>query len=114
MALRGGRVGAEVAGRGSGLGRLGAEPAHRGGPRVDGDVEGLGLVVARGPLPRKHRRRRGRQVDGQGTSHVVGDVHPDVAEVAGWLTPNPGGVGPMTRAMLLMNVVEAAERVAGS
>ncbi len=55
-----------------------------------------------------------RQVDDQGKSHVVGDVHPDVAEVAGWLTPNPGGVGPMTRAMLLMNVVEAAERVAGS
>ena len=55
-----------------------------------------------------------RQVDDQGKSHVVGDVHPDVAEVAGWLTPNPGGVGPMTRAMLLMNVVQAAERVAGS
>jgi methylenetetrahydrofolate dehydrogenase (NADP+)/methenyltetrahydrofolate cyclohydrolase len=54
-----------------------------------------------------------RQVDDQGKSHVVGDVHPDVAEVAGWLTPNPGGVGPMTRAMLLRNVVEAAERVAG-
>jgi methylenetetrahydrofolate dehydrogenase (NADP+)/methenyltetrahydrofolate cyclohydrolase len=47
-----------------------------------------------------------------GTSRVVGDVHPDVAEVAGWLTPNPGGVGPMTRAMLLRNVVEAAERAA--
>ena len=41
---------------------------------------------------------------------IAGDVHPDVAEVAGWLTPNPGGVGPMTRAMLLSNVVEAAER----
>jgi methylenetetrahydrofolate dehydrogenase (NADP+)/methenyltetrahydrofolate cyclohydrolase len=54
-----------------------------------------------------------REVDDQGKSHVVGDVHPDVAEVAGWLTPNPGGVGPMTRAMLLMNVVEAAERAAG-
>ena len=39
-----------------------------------------------------------------------GDVHPDVAEVAGLLSPNPGGVGPMTRAMLLTNVVEAAER----
>ena len=36
-----------------------------------------------------------------------------MAEVAGWLTPNPGGVGPMTRAMLLTNVVEAAERAAG-
>jgi methylenetetrahydrofolate dehydrogenase (NADP+)/methenyltetrahydrofolate cyclohydrolase len=38
-----------------------------------------------------------------------GDVHPDVREVAGFLSPNPGGVGPMTRAMLLTNVVEAAE-----
>ncbi|MEY9969317.1 methylenetetrahydrofolate dehydrogenase (NADP+)/methenyltetrahydrofolate cyclohydrolase [Streptacidiphilus sp. MAP12-16] len=44
---------------------------------------------------------------------LVGDVHPGVAEVAGWLSPNPGGVGPMTRAMLLSNVVEAAERAAG-
>ncbi|EEZ91956.1 hypothetical protein HMPREF0578_1234, partial [Mobiluncus mulieris 28-1] len=33
--------------------------------------------------------------------------------VAAWLTPNPGGVGPMTRALLLVNVVEAAERAAG-
>lgn len=41
---------------------------------------------------------------------VAGDVAEDVAEVAGWLTPNPGGVGPMTRAMLLSNVVEVAER----
>lgn len=45
---------------------------------------------------------------------IAGDVHPDVGEVAGWLTPNPGGVGPMTRAMLLQNVVEAAERAAGA
>ncbi len=44
---------------------------------------------------------------------IAGDVHPDVAEVAGWLSPNPGGAGPMTRAMLLSNVVEAAERAAG-
>ena len=44
---------------------------------------------------------------------IAGDVHPDVAEVAGWLSPNPGGAGPMTRAMLLRNVVEAAERAAG-
>ena len=46
------------------------------------------------------------RVDGK----LAGDVAPDVAEVAGWLSPNPGGVGPMTRAMLLSNVVEAAER----
>ncbi|MFR9676251.1 bifunctional methylenetetrahydrofolate dehydrogenase/methenyltetrahydrofolate cyclohydrolase [Streptomyces sp. TR02-1] len=44
------------------------------------------------------------------TGRIVGDVHPGVAEVAGWLSPNPGGVGPMTRALLLQNVVEAAER----
>ncbi|MCO5999194.1 bifunctional methylenetetrahydrofolate dehydrogenase/methenyltetrahydrofolate cyclohydrolase [Actinoallomurus rhizosphaericola] len=41
---------------------------------------------------------------------LVGDVHPGVREVAGWVAPMPGGVGPMTRAMLLANVVEAAEK----
>ena len=40
---------------------------------------------------------------------LIGDVTPEVREVAGWLAPMPGGVGPMTRAMLLTNVVEAAE-----
>jgi methylenetetrahydrofolate dehydrogenase (NADP+)/methenyltetrahydrofolate cyclohydrolase len=45
-----------------------------------------------------------------GKARIAGDVAPDVAEVAGWVSPNPGGVGPMTRAMLLANVVEAAER----
>ncbi|MGB3827189.1 MAG: bifunctional methylenetetrahydrofolate dehydrogenase/methenyltetrahydrofolate cyclohydrolase [Ornithinimicrobium sp.] len=44
---------------------------------------------------------------------IAGDVASDVLEVAGWLSPNPGGVGPMTRAMLLSNVVEAAERALG-
>jgi methylenetetrahydrofolate dehydrogenase (NADP+) / methenyltetrahydrofolate cyclohydrolase len=42
---------------------------------------------------------------------LVGDVAQDVAEVAGFLSPNPGGVGLMTRAMLLVNVVERAEAV---
>ena len=46
------------------------------------------------------------RVDGK----VAGDVAKDVTEVAGFVSPNPGGVGPMTRALLLMNVVEAAER----
>ena len=46
------------------------------------------------------------RVDGK----VTGDVHPDVAEVAGFVSPNPGGVGPMTVALLMTNVVEAAER----
>ncbi len=45
-----------------------------------------------------------------GRSQVAGDVAPDVAEVAGWVSPNPGGVGPMTRAMLLSNIVTAAEQ----
>jgi methylenetetrahydrofolate dehydrogenase (NADP+)/methenyltetrahydrofolate cyclohydrolase len=44
---------------------------------------------------------------------LVGDVAPATAEVAGWVAPMPGGVGPMTRAMLLANVVEAAEAQAG-
>lgn len=42
-------------------------------------------------------------------SGLTGDVDPRVADVAGWLSPNPGGVGPMTRAMLLKNVVLAAQ-----
>ena len=45
------------------------------------------------------------RVDGK----IAGDVAPDVAEVAGWISPNPGGVGPMTRALLLTNIVQAAE-----
>jgi methylenetetrahydrofolate dehydrogenase (NADP+)/methenyltetrahydrofolate cyclohydrolase len=46
-----------------------------------------------------------------GKAKLAGDIDPSVAEVAGFLSPNPGGVGPMTRAMLLQNVVEAAERL---
>jgi methylenetetrahydrofolate dehydrogenase (NADP+)/methenyltetrahydrofolate cyclohydrolase len=45
------------------------------------------------------------RVDGK----LTGDVHPDVWEVAGKVSPNPGGVGPLTRAFLLTNVVELAE-----
>jgi methylenetetrahydrofolate dehydrogenase (NADP+)/methenyltetrahydrofolate cyclohydrolase len=41
---------------------------------------------------------------------IAGDVADDVWEVAGWVSPNPGGVGPMTRAMLLSNIVELAEK----
>lgn len=48
-----------------------------------------------------------------GRSRIAGDVAADVANVAGWVSPNPGGVGPMTRALLLANVVETAERAAG-
>lgn len=45
-----------------------------------------------------------------GKSTLVGDVDPRVAEVAGYFSPNPGGVGPMTRAMLVKNVVDSASR----
>jgi methylenetetrahydrofolate dehydrogenase (NADP+)/methenyltetrahydrofolate cyclohydrolase len=50
------------------------------------------------------------RVDGK----LAGDVARDVVEVAGWFSPNPGGVGPMTRALLLTNVVAAAERQAAA
>ena len=50
------------------------------------------------------------RVDGK----IVGDVAAGVPEVAGWFSPNPGGVGPMTRALLLSNVVAAAERQAAA
>ena len=46
-----------------------------------------------------------------GKSKVAGDVDPGVWDVAAWVSPNPGGVGPMTRALLLENVVEQAERL---
>ncbi len=46
------------------------------------------------------------RVDGK----LAGDVHPDVWDIAGHVSPNPGGVGPLTRAFLLTNVVERAER----
>jgi methylenetetrahydrofolate dehydrogenase (NADP+)/methenyltetrahydrofolate cyclohydrolase len=51
-----------------------------------------------------------RVTTAEGKARLVGDVDPAVAEVAGYFAPMPGGVGPMTRAMLLTNVVERAER----
>ena len=50
-----------------------------------------------------------RVIGDDGKGRYTGDVDPVVREVAGWLAPMPGGIGPMTRAMLLTNVVEAAE-----
>ena len=50
------------------------------------------------------------RVEGVDGPTLVGDVDPRVAEVAGWLSPNPGGVGPMTRAMLVKNVVDSASQ----
>jgi methylenetetrahydrofolate dehydrogenase (NADP+)/methenyltetrahydrofolate cyclohydrolase len=50
------------------------------------------------------------RVDNDGETTLVGDVDPGVLEVAGFVSPNPGGVGPMTRAMLVRNVVRSAGR----
>lgn len=56
-----------------------------------------------------------REIDPEtGKSRVVGDLALDVFDKAAWASPNPGGVGPMTRALLLQNVVEAAERLFGA
>ncbi|MEU9515545.1 bifunctional methylenetetrahydrofolate dehydrogenase/methenyltetrahydrofolate cyclohydrolase [Micromonospora sp. NPDC048169] len=52
-----------------------------------------------------------RVIGDDGKGRYTGDVDPEVTEVAGKVVPMPGGVGPMTRAMLLTNVVERAERV---
>ena len=60
--------------------------------------------------PEGHPRRAQFEATG---SLVIGDVHPDVEAVAGAITPVPGGVGPLTIAMLLRNTVVAAERRAG-
>lgn len=48
------------------------------------------------------------RIETSGQAQLVGDVDPGVAAVAGYLSPNPGGVGPMTRAMLVKNVVDSA------
>ena len=46
-----------------------------------------------------------------GKSKVAGDISADAVAKASWFSPNPGGVGPMTRAMLLVNTIEATERL---
>jgi len=77
------------------------------------------LVAAAGKanLITKEMVKPGAAVIDVGTNWVggkqVGDLGPGVEEVAGWLTPNPGGVGPMTRAMLIKNTFEAEVRRTG-
>jgi methylenetetrahydrofolate dehydrogenase (NADP+) / methenyltetrahydrofolate cyclohydrolase len=71
-------------------------------------------AVGRAGLVTRDMIKPGAAVVGAGTTwegrRVLSDVVEDVAEVAGWITPRLGGVGPMTRAMLLQNAVHAAER----
>jgi methylenetetrahydrofolate dehydrogenase (NADP+)/methenyltetrahydrofolate cyclohydrolase len=65
-----------------------------------------GAIVLDVGVSRRHNEETGKD-------DIVGDVDPEVANTAAWISPNPGGVGPMTRALLLANVVEMAERQAG-
>jgi len=90
---------------------------HTGTRDLAGEVRRADLVVAAAGVPglvTGDMIKPGAVVLDVGVSRVdgrlAGDVATDVAEVAGLRAPNPGGVGPMTRAMLLSNVVEAAER----
>ncbi|MEU0466494.1 bifunctional methylenetetrahydrofolate dehydrogenase/methenyltetrahydrofolate cyclohydrolase [Amycolatopsis sp. NPDC006131] len=90
---------------------------HTGTRDLAAEVKRADIVIAAAGVPhliKPDMVKPGAAVLDVGVSHVdgklTGDVDPAVAEVAGWLSPNPGGVGPMTRAMLVTNVVEAAER----
>ena len=109
--------------------RADAHPAH--GERDRDAVPHPHPGPGRARPQRRHRRRRGRRrpassprtwssrarpcstsASAGSTARSPATCAADVAEVAGWFSPNPGGVGPMTRALLLTNVVAAAERQA--
>lgn len=90
---------------------------HTGTEDLAAEVRRADIVVAAAGLPNlitADMVKPGAAVLDVGVSRIdgkiAGDVAADVAEVAGFVAPNPGGVGPMTRAMLLTNVVAAAER----
>jgi methylenetetrahydrofolate dehydrogenase (NADP+)/methenyltetrahydrofolate cyclohydrolase len=90
---------------------------HTGVPDLAAYVRGADIVVAAAGsagLVTPDMVKPGAAVVGAGTTwegrKVLSDVDESVAEVAGWITPRIGGVGPMTRAMLLRNAVRAAER----
>ena len=92
---------------------------HTGTRDLAGYVRQADIVVAAAGVPgliTADMVKPGAAVLDVGVSRVAGkiagDVAADVFDVAGFVAPNPGGVGPMTRAMLLSNVVEAAERLA--
>jgi methylenetetrahydrofolate dehydrogenase (NADP+)/methenyltetrahydrofolate cyclohydrolase len=89
---------------------------HTGTRDLAAEVGRADIVVAAAGVPNiitKEMVKPGAAVLDVGVSRVdgkiAGDVAPDVAEVAGWISPNPGGVGPMTRALLLSNIVKVAE-----
>ncbi|MEA2655725.1 MAG: methylenetetrahydrofolate dehydrogenase / methenyltetrahydrofolate cyclohydrolase [Chloroflexota bacterium] len=84
---------------------------------LGGHVRNADILIAaagRANLITREMVKPGAAVVDVGTNMVdgkqVGDLAPGIAEVAGWLTPNPGGVGPMTRAMLIKNTFDAEVR----
>jgi methylenetetrahydrofolate dehydrogenase (NADP+) / methenyltetrahydrofolate cyclohydrolase len=90
---------------------------HTGTRDLAAHVRGADIVVAAAGVPgivTGEMVKPGAAVLDVGVSRVdgklAGDVAPDVHDVAGWVSPNPGGVGPMTRAMLLSNIVAVAEQ----
>lgn len=91
---------------------------HTGTTDLASQVKQADIVIAAAGVPgliTKDMVKPGAAVLDVGVSRtaagLVGDVATDVAEVAGYLSPNPGGVGPLTRAFLLVNVVERAEKI---
>ena len=91
---------------------------HTGVENMNGLVRSADVIVAaagRAGLVTRDMVKPGAAVVGAGTSFsgrkLLSDVDENVSEVAGWITPRLGGVGPMTRAMLLRNAVLAAEKV---
>lgn len=90
---------------------------HTGTRDLAGEVRRADIVVAAAGVPgmiTAEMVKPGAAVLDVGITRtsagLVGDVAPEVRELAGWFAPIPGGVGPMTRAMLQTNVVQAAER----
>ena len=87
--------------------RIGDEPAPRPVAYLPRQLFVPGLTGPQLERPLAILQELGREMEF--TAEIRED---DVAAVAGWVSPNPGGVGPMTRAMLLSNIVEIAEQVA--
>jgi methylenetetrahydrofolate dehydrogenase (NADP+) / methenyltetrahydrofolate cyclohydrolase len=100
--------------------------AHTGTADLQGEIRAADVIIA--AAGSAHMVRKGdvkpgvivldvgvsQEMGDDGRTRIVGDVEPAVADIASWISPNPGGVGPMTRVMLVANVVKAAERQAAA
>ena len=93
---------------------------HTGAGDISRYTKNADILIAAAGAPRMVKAdmvKPGAAVVAAGVSFadgkLVSDVDDDVAEVAGWLSPRIGGVGPMTRTMLMANTVAAAERTVG-